>query len=102
VVNYGLLNSLLKHPNIPYIPSNTGLYIFAKIAPHAKSWDDDTAAVAKLKEAGVVVSGGKGYHPPEFEMGWACIGIAVEQPRFDKALKRVASVLNVAASPCEI
>ncbi|MCJ1380194.1 hypothetical protein MMC17_003297 [Xylographa soralifera] len=90
---YRSLTTVLRKHNVPYLPAYAGLYVFAKIAPDAESWDDESRAVEKFKEAGVLVSPGKGYHGPEGEKGWARIGFAVEKPKLEEALRRIDCAL---------
>jgi aspartate/methionine/tyrosine aminotransferase len=89
---YSTLTSFFKELNIPYVPCNAGLYIFAKIAPNAETWEDESAVVTKLKDAGVLVSAGKAYHGPEGEKGWARVGFAVESSELDEAIERMRKV----------
>lgn len=90
---YRSLTAMLRKHNIHYLPAYAGLYVFAKIAPDAGSWDDESKAVQKFKEAGVLVSSGKGYHGPESEKGWARIGFATEKPKLVEALRRIDRAL---------
>ena len=80
---------------IPYIPSNAGLYVFAKIAPEAQEWEDEQLMLRRLKDVGVVVSAGRGYHVGETEKGWARVGFAVESDRLQEALTRMSWVFKV-------
>ena len=91
---YGALSDVLKKHNIPYIPCDAGLYVFAKIAPNAVSWEDESSIVQALKDGGVIVSAGRGYHGPESEKGWARIGFAVEETKFREAIRRIDGVLT--------
>ena len=91
---YTALTEVLRRHNVPYIPGNAGIYVFAKIARNATSWEDEAAAVQRFREGGVLVSSGKGYHGPESEKGWARIGFAVEESAMTEALKRIDSVLS--------
>lgn len=89
---YTTLTTFFKANNIPYIPCNAGLYVFARIAPKAQTWDEESAVVAKLKESGVLVSSGKAYHGPEGEKGWARVGFAVDEDTLDEAINRMKTV----------
>ena len=91
---YVALTSVLRRHNIPYIAANAGIYLFAKIAPHAKTWEDEAAAIQRFRKGGIIVSAGKGYHGPESEKGWARIGFALEESTMDEALRRIESVLG--------
>jgi aspartate/methionine/tyrosine aminotransferase len=89
---YATITDFFKEVSIPYIPCNAGLYVFAKLAPKAETWQDECAVVTKLKEAGVLVSSGKAYHGPEGEKGWARVGFAVEPKELDEAIERMRIV----------
>lgn len=91
---YTTLTSFLKGQNIPYIPCNAGLYVFARIAGFAKTWEDEDVMVQKLKEAGVLVSSGKAYHVPETEKGWMRVGFAIEELDLREAIRRMENVLG--------
>ena len=90
--NYSVLTATLARHSIPYIPCNAGLYVFAQVAPGAKTWEEEREAVARLKERGVLVSAGQAYHGPESDRGWARIGFAVSRPVLEEALRRLDSV----------
>ena len=89
---YTTLTSFFHKHNIPYIPAYAGIYVFAKLAPKAAEWEDENNVVAKLKEAGVLVSAGKNYHGPEAEKGWCRVGFAVETEVLDEAIRRMDNV----------
>lgn len=74
------MTTFLKGHNIEYIPVTYGLSVFARIAPIAITWEDEAAAVASCKKAGVIVSAGKGYHVVEKGggMGKAYIRLSCE------------------------
>lgn len=86
---YDALTKVLRKHDVKYVPANAGLYVFAQIARGAKSWDEETAAVGRLKEAGVLVSAGRGYHTSDSCMGWARIGFSVPPKVLTEALSRL-------------
>lgn len=87
-VAYSMVVSVLKRHRLRYIPSYAGLYLFARIAPDCKTWEEESRVVQRLKQEGVLVSGGRGYHGPESEKGWARIGFAIPE-------KQLVSALNI-------
>ena len=91
---YRVLTSFLKSRNVAYIPANAGLYVFARVAPKASTWEDETAQIARIKEAGVLVSSGKSYHVPESEKGWARIGFAIPTDQLTEAIHRLDTVFS--------
>lgn len=92
---YKLMTSLFKRHGIEYIPANAGLFILAKLAPNAKTWDDEARMVKTLKEAGVLVSPGKVYHVDEKEKGWARLIFAVDPSMLKEALRRLEKGLQL-------
>lgn len=52
----------------------------------------------KLKQEGVLVSGGRGYHGPEGEKGWARIGFAIPKNQLEAALKIMDKVFREEAA----
>lgn len=91
---YITLTDFFKRYDIPYLPCNAGLYVFARLAHHAVTWDDEADMVGKLKEAGVLVSAGRAYHVPESEKGWMRIAFSVEQAELAEALRRIKTVMD--------
>jgi aspartate/methionine/tyrosine aminotransferase len=74
---YATIMRLSKEFDIPYIACEAGVYVFAKLAPCAQTWDDESAIVSNLKEVGVLVSSGKAYSGPGSEKRWVRVGFAV-------------------------
>ncbi|KAL1604778.1 putative secondary metabolism biosynthetic enzyme [Paraconiothyrium brasiliense] len=89
---YSTMTSFLDSYAIPYVPANAGLYVFAKIAPDAQTWEDEANMADKLKSAGVVVSSGKAYHVPESQKGWARVLFALEEEQLAEAIRRMQTV----------
>ena len=83
---YVTLTTLLRRHGLRYIPSYAGLYLYAQISP-ATSWDEESRVIQKLKDRGVLVSAGRGYHGPESERGWARIGFAIPKEQLNEAVK---------------
>jgi gliotoxin/aspirochlorine biosynthesis aminotransferase len=91
---YASLTQLLRKYHVPYIPACQGLYVLAKIVPAAADWQEEAAAIAKFKDAGVLISSGKSFHGPDSEKGWARIGFAVEAEMMKEALQRIEKCLS--------
>lgn len=98
---YITLTDFFKKHQISYIPCNAGIYVFAKMARDAKSWEDEALVAQKLAEAGVLVSPGKAYHGPEDEKGWMRVGFAVPPSDLAKALQRMERVYSTMSSEAE-
>ncbi|PVI02650.1 1-aminocyclopropane-1-carboxylate synthase 7 [Periconia macrospinosa] len=91
---YISLTGFFKRYGVPYLPCNAGLYVFARLAHHAVTWDDEADMVGRLKEAGVLVSAGRAYHVPESEKGWMRIGFSVPEAELAEALRRMETVIE--------
>lgn len=87
------MTDFLTRRGIEFIPVTAGLFIFARIDRNAKSWEDEAMIIAKIRDAGVLVSPGKAYHGVEHEKGWARITFAVEPEELNHALKILQKVL---------
>lgn len=87
--NYRILTAFFTRRDITYLPCNAALYVFARMAKEAQSWDDELAAVQRLKDVGVLVSPGRGYRVPEIEKGWMRVGFAVTASQLREALRRM-------------
>ena len=46
------------------------------------------AVSQRVKDVGVLVSGGRGLHGPETEVGWMEVGFATEKPCLEEALNQ--------------
>ncbi|EER41140.1 conserved hypothetical protein [Histoplasma capsulatum H143] len=92
--SYILVTTFFIRHHIDYIPVNAGLNIFARLAPSAKTWEDESAIITKLKAKGVVVQGGGSYHGTFKEKGWVRISFAREEHLLQDALHRIIAALD--------
>ncbi|KAI0468886.1 PLP-dependent transferase [Xylaria cf. heliscus] len=92
---YLLLTAMLKKHSIQYIPANQTPFLFARLVPDARTWEEEAEFGQICKNAGVAISNGKSYHLPECEKGWARLNFAIEPASLIEALKRLDSVLTV-------
>jgi gliotoxin/aspirochlorine biosynthesis aminotransferase len=67
------------------------LFVFAKVAPGATTWDEEATAVERLREGGVKVSPGRSYNGSEEEKGWARITFAVPEDVLNEGMARLKS-----------
>ncbi|KAH8888281.1 PLP-dependent transferase [Thozetella sp. PMI_491] len=74
---YTSMTDMLRRNGIDYVPANAGLFVFARLAPDATTWEDESEVVQQLKEAGVIVSGGRGYHTADLAKGWARVASGI-------------------------
>lgn len=92
---YETTTSFFDKQNIEFIPVSYGPFVFAKIALHASTWEEEALAVACCKEAGVVVSSGRSYHIVESEKGWARLTFAIRREQLDEALVRLETGIRL-------
>lgn len=89
-----MITSFFLRYQIKYMPANAGLSIFARLAPSAKTWDDEAAMVGRLRAAGVLVSPGRQYHGMQREKGWVRLSFSVAKPQLQEALRRIGNALE--------
>ncbi|KAK2855757.1 hypothetical protein FQN49_004876 [Arthroderma sp. PD_2] len=93
---YILITSFFVQHGIKYIPANSGLTIFARLAPNARSRDDEAEMVQVLKNAGVMVSNaGASFQKTFREKGWARISFSVDLDQLHEALGRIKLALGL-------
>lgn len=92
---YVVITDFLKKHSIPYVPAYAAPFIFARLAPAAQTVDDESAMVARFKEAGVIVSSGQSYHVTKDEKGWARLTFALKRDRLDEAIERMETAMVV-------
>lgn len=91
--SYIRITSFLLRHEIDYIPANIGFSIFARLAPRAKTLEDEAAMVAKFKDAGVLVYAGTDCSGVQREKGWARLSFSLDDDKLDEALGRMKVVL---------
>lgn len=85
----------MRH-GIKYIPVNAGLSIFARLAPNARSRDEEMEIVQHLKNAGVVVNNAGGsFHKTFKEKGWVRMSFSIEPNQLHEALTRIELALGL-------
>ncbi len=98
---YTRVTEWLKRYGLPFVPATGGVYVFARLAPHAQTWADEDKMIARLKAARVLVSPGQSFHSREDQKGWARIVIAVEPHTLTQALTRIESALKLGRAGIE-
>lgn len=92
--SYEILTAFFKSNSIAYIPCNSGLYVLARLAPMAKTWEDEATVIQKMKDTGVLVAAGHGYHCPENEKGWARVSFTVKVAELEEAIRRLQKAFD--------
>ena len=83
---YQLLAAVLDRYGVDFIKPTAGVFVFARIAPHATSWEEESEVVRDLQKAGVRVGQGKAYLA---KPGWARITFALPETVLVEALRRL-------------
>ncbi|KAI0390342.1 1-aminocyclopropane-1-carboxylate synthase 7 [Xylariaceae sp. FL0594] len=86
---YTVMTGWLDAHALPYVAATTGCFVFARLAPHAQTWEEEAAVIDAWKQAGVSVSAGRSYHAPETAKGWARISFALPPAVLSEALRRL-------------
>jgi aspartate/methionine/tyrosine aminotransferase len=90
---YRHLTEFLDSRGIEYIPATAGLFVFARLMPTAKSWDDEASLQQCLRREGVLVSPGRLYHLPSEQNGWFRLTFAIPKDQLTKAVAILARCL---------
>ena len=96
--SYKLVTAMLKRQNVRYMASNTGIFVFVRLAVDG---GDEDEILSKLAKKGVLVSGGKGFHVRDDEPGWVRICFAVEKRMLIRGLETIESFLEEEKGACE-
>lgn len=92
---YETLVSFLSANGIRYFPATAGLFVFARLAPNATSWEDEMEMVRHLREAGVVVGLGRAYHTGEEQKGWVRLTFALKEDDLRAAMEALEKGLEI-------
>lgn len=86
---YRTVTSVLKRHNILYVQANIGPFILVRLLRNAQTWEEEAEVVQACRLAGVVISGGRSFHVPENEKGWARLNFAIPPDKLDEGIRRV-------------
>ncbi|KAK7701280.1 hypothetical protein SLS64_010323 [Diaporthe eres] len=86
---YRTVTSVLKRHNILYVQANIGPFILVRLLSDAQTWEEEAEVVQACRLAGVVISGGRSFHVPENEKGWARLNFAIPPDKLDEGIRRV-------------
>lgn len=86
--------------DIRYIPAVNGVYLLARLAPGAKTWQEEEELVRSLNVVGVLVLPGRSFHLKE--PGWVRLTIAVEPAVLTEALSQMAKVFQHMSSDMDV
>jgi aspartate/methionine/tyrosine aminotransferase len=91
-VSYITLTTAFRAAGIEYFPCNTTVFLLARLAPHATSWEEEMMAFRAYMQAGVSLVPGKAYHMPEGQKGWMRVTFAVTADELVEGISRIEQV----------
>ncbi|KAM0713945.1 hypothetical protein Q7P37_010908 [Cladosporium fusiforme] len=92
---YAMVTLWLEQHRLPYLPASHGLYVYARLAPAARTWADEECMIKAVKQAGVLIGSGRSFHAMPTHVGWARIIIAVDLATLAEALRRMEKALGL-------
>lgn len=91
--SYRLMTSFLIKMNISYVPSDAGVYVFAKLFRlEPVSWEDERTMLQRVRHYGVNVVAGRSYHCTS--PGWFRIAFAFPEDVMRSAFSRIANAIR--------
>ncbi|PGH27139.1 hypothetical protein AJ80_01095 [Polytolypa hystricis UAMH7299] len=93
---YIIITSFFIRHGINYIPTSTGLTIYAQLDPSAQTLEDDKSTLETLKDAGVLVSPALEFRDTNDGCeGWVRLSFAMEKHLLTEALRRIEVALSL-------
>ncbi|PIG79338.1 aminotransferase GliI-like protein [Aspergillus arachidicola] len=89
---YTTLTTAFKATGIEYFPSYATVFVLARLAPTASTWDEEMLALRAYMQAGVAVVPGRAYHMPEGQKGWMRVTFAVSNEDLLEGIRRINRV----------
>jgi DNA-binding transcriptional MocR family regulator len=93
-VSYRLLAEFLREWRIDFIAPSHGIFLFARLAKHAKTAEDEKGFYDRLAVHGVRVGQGRFYEGVKGEFGWARIRFSLPVEDLKRALGSIAVFLS--------
>ncbi|KAJ5903521.1 pyridoxal phosphate-dependent transferase [Penicillium tannophilum] len=91
-VSYTTLTTAFKATGIEYFHCHTTVFLLARLAPHADTWEEEMTAFRAYMQAGVLLVPGKAYHMPERLKGWMRVTFAVAADELAEGIGRIQKV----------
>ncbi|OAK96326.1 PLP-dependent transferase [Phaeosphaeriaceae sp. SRC1lsM3a] len=93
--SYALLAALLTKYSIEFIAPSHGLFLFARLAKHASTAEEEAAFFEELRrEAGIKVGEGRYYKGVEGKYGWGRVTFSLAPEVLQQALERLEAFLE--------
>ncbi|PYH40407.1 pyridoxal phosphate-dependent aminotransferase [Aspergillus saccharolyticus JOP 1030-1] len=89
---YTTLTTAFRAAGIEYFPCHATVFVLARLAPQATSWDEEMLALHAYRQAGVVVVPGRAYHLSDGQAGWMRVTFAMEAEALAEGIRRIERV----------
>jgi aspartate/methionine/tyrosine aminotransferase len=91
--SYNILAQALQQWNVDFVKPTHGVFVFAKLARHAKTVEDEIGFFDRLAQLGVLVAPGRLFVGVEREFGWARIRFSVPVGRMNEVVEKLGLFL---------
>ncbi|KAL1606492.1 hypothetical protein SLS60_003896 [Paraconiothyrium brasiliense] len=91
--SYRLLANVLEQLDVSFVVPTDGIFVFAKLAKHAQSLEDERDFYNRLAEQGVLLGPGTMYKGVDKDFGWARIRFSIPVKTMEVALERITTFM---------
>lgn len=95
--SYHVLTEGFLRLGVTYIPANAGLFVLTKLAPQARTREEEQVAIQALASAGIYVAPGRKFGIQE--IGWVRVTFSLPVETIKEVLERIECYLSKASSP---
>ncbi|KAL5411671.1 hypothetical protein PMIN03_004711 [Paraphaeosphaeria minitans] len=93
--SYRLLATVLQQLDVTFMTPTDGIFVFAKLAKHAQSIEDEQDFFHRLALQGVLLGPGNAYKGVERDYGWARIRFSIPIKVMEVALERITTFVTI-------
>jgi aspartate/methionine/tyrosine aminotransferase len=93
--SYYILAGALQQWNVNFVTPTHGIFVFAKLARHARNVEDEVGFFDRLAQLGVLVAPGRLFRGVETDFGWARIRFSVPVKTMNAALEKIGMFLRL-------
>ena len=92
--SYQLLANVLQQLDVEFVTPTDGIFLFAKLAKHAQSIEEEEDFYRRLVQYGVRINPGSIYKGVGKEFGWARIRFSIPKKVMEVALERIMAFMT--------
>ena len=92
--NHALLTQALEKWGVEYLPTDAGFHIYAKLAKHAQTWEEEAEMITRLSSVGVMVVPGKSFGGVDGQTGWVRLGFSIPENKLKSGLEIIEKTLG--------